>query len=373
MLASTLNRSLEVSISPPHRPADSELQLIAEGSFGQIFHWPQQTTVYKTVREDGHHLQLLREFECYSAASSIAHQPQAPGEFGIPRPWQYWQPIGIDQPGRIINAANSHLSVLSPRYEANRELSSRHLWSEFQLPTFTMDLIPSLHPVISQRYKLLFWAEKIRHTMSIRLLRLYFGRTNLPAVTISVQPGLKSDPPLDVSRYERLAEDLESYGIQMPTPQQVAAGMGQVLARLHWLVGINASDIELVLGGSPAHGVQLYAFDFNQCKQWLLPDALHTGSKSSARLTCDKYAEDTLSQAAKRLAILIFTQELYYPRPHQTGLYEHFKDGYMGTIEAGRDNWAAYAKEVQSAADCFFEEYERLDAEKQARTNRLKR
>ena len=42
--------------------------------------------------------------------------------------------------------------------------------------------------------------------------------------------------------------------------------MGEVLAKLHWAVGVDARDVELVLAGSAQHGVQCYLFDFNQVR-----------------------------------------------------------------------------------------------------------
>jgi len=130
-----------------------------------------------------------------------------------------------------------------------------------------MDMIPSLHPLIIQEYKNLFWSEDLQIsnlTVKISLSRLYFGRENLPEKHIALQDGLKSDPPLSIDRYEKLAQIVDvNYGIKFPSVEMVSEGMGGVLAKLHWGVGINARDIELVLGGL-AHGVQCYAFDFNQ-------------------------------------------------------------------------------------------------------------
>ena len=52
----------------------------------------------------------------------------------------------------------------------------------------------------------------------------------------------------------------------MPTLEEVAFGMGELLAKLHWAVGINGKDMELVLSGNTLHGTQCYALDFNQVR-----------------------------------------------------------------------------------------------------------
>ncbi len=61
-------------------------------------------------------------------------------------------------------------------------------------------------------------------------------------------------------------QDLADLSVDLPSIDEVATGMGEVLAKLHWAVGVDARDVELVLAGSAQHGVQCYLFDFNQVR-----------------------------------------------------------------------------------------------------------
>jgi hypothetical protein len=64
-------------------------------------------------------------------------------------------------------------------------------------------------------------------------------------------------------------------GIRMPSVEAVCMGMGKVIAGLHWGVGINARDVELVLGGDGDQGVRCWSFDYNQVSSG---DDRYTGS-----------------------------------------------------------------------------------------------
>ena len=95
------------------------------------------------------------------------------------------------------------------------------------------------------------------------------------------------------------------------------------------------------------------------------------------------YAQGTLGDAVKRLALIISGQELYYPRPHQTEIYPPFKqaclkttDDYLGNIgdtDVQSDNsrrWQSFSDEVRSLAEAFSVENERLDVAKMERRRR---
>lgn len=103
-------------------------------------------------------------------------------------------------------------------------------------------------------------------------------------------------------------------------------------------------------------------------------DDLSSAARGDATVTATKHAKDDLSSSARRLAPILSYQELYYPRPHQTELYNAFKDAYLATLndsllsfrpEYGEDNqWDQARGKVVSAADALFQEFQRLDAEK---------
>jgi hypothetical protein len=127
-----------------------------------------------------------------------------------------------------------------------------------------MDLIPALRRDIARTYAQLFFGPELRaQKPPVRMLRLYFGRNDIPPVTTQLHPGLHSDFPLDIPRYRKLADTLTASGTRLPRTQDISRGMGELLSRLHWGVGINARDVELVLPGADWEP-QCWVFDLNQ-------------------------------------------------------------------------------------------------------------
>jgi hypothetical protein len=156
--------------------------------------------------------------------------------------------------------------------------------------------------------------------------------------------------------------------------------MGRILALLHFGVGIDGMDVELVLGGDGDHGIQCYILDYNQCQRWLTPHPLdHLGT---GKLTIN---DEDLSKGAVRLARRIGNCEHYYPKLSQKR-YCDFKLGYEETVSklVGDRTWdganrseeaaAAFEKDKQgiiAAGDAFLVEYEKVGretAERKART-----
>lgn len=202
---------------------------------------------------------------------------------------------------------------------------------------------------------------------AVRLLRLYFGRENLPAQTVAFNHDLFSDSPLDPRRYNAIRDVLGPYSL--PPATDVARGMGRLLATLHWQVGVNARDAELVLGsldGQP----HCYVLDFNQSQRWLPPNPM---SQINTLVPAGQYAKGDLPAGARRLATLIAGQEMYYPRPHQADVYPSFKEGYLqhvNTVLSGVHGTQSAKNCVLTAAAVFFREFEEIDERKEARRAR---
>jgi len=238
-------------------------------------------------------------------------------------------------------------------------------WDMFEFPTMSLEMVPSILPLVATTYKNTFFSSSLvdRETrFNIRLLRLYLGR-ELPSTIHELQPGLRSDLGLDVSRYIRLDKALQGIA-PLPPLHDVAYGMGRILAQLHYGVGIDGMDIELVLGGDGDHGLRCWVIDYNQCERWLPPQPLsHLGTGLA---TTGRYASGSLDDGARRLAKRISALEHYYPRPHQS-LYSHFQAGYRVGVTASIDKyrpkpptaaWAAEAEAVVQAGEAFLETYE---------------
>lgn len=270
--------------------------------------------------------------------------------FWTPKPYAYWRP------------ATCEVIHLDPQNAATRK---GYVWASFKRTAFSFDLIPSAPLPIIQTYISLFVAPEARSSMpSVRLFRLYFGRENLPAQTVAFNHKLFSDPPLDLRRYHAIRDALGDDSL--PPAADVARGMGQLLATLHWQVGVNARDAELVLGsiGGLPH---CYVLDFNQSQRWLPPNPM---SQIDTLAPAGQYADGNLSAGARRLATLIAGQELYYPRPHQAEVYPSFKAGYLqhlSTVLGGVQGTQGAKDRVSSAAAAFFQEFEEIDERKEAR------
>jgi hypothetical protein len=71
--------------------------------------------------------------------------------------------------------------------------------------------------------------------------------------------------PLDVRRYEWLRATLkEKSNMVLPSAEELALEMGEMLGKIHWLGGYDARDVEFVMGGDGLNGVLFYVLDFNQ-------------------------------------------------------------------------------------------------------------
>ncbi|WVQ63259.1 uncharacterized protein L199_001410 [Kwoniella botswanensis] len=336
----------------PDRPRSS-LQYITVGTFGRIYVYPDASddVVYKMVKEREHGSKLQEEFRIYD---DIHHSlPPIQVGFRVPKPIEYYKPSYLNEPSILLDRSSSPIQ-----------------------PGVTQ--ISNLPDLLNQN------RNQNGEDMQIRLLRLYLGREDIPPRTEQIQPGIKTDPPLDIARYNRLSSTLHKRcGWGLPDIKDVSSSMGRLLASLHWLGGINCRDIELVLGGGGNDGreeeVTFWVLDFNQCQRWLVPHLIQSSTSSASNQTSPTtgiYSSNTLLEASKRLSTLIYTQELYYPRPHQGKLYEQFKHGYSCAVELILNQQYKGIRleskdEIREATKGFFEEYEKLDREKMARRSRM--
>jgi hypothetical protein len=153
--------------------------------------------------------------------------------------------------------------------------------------------------------------------------------------------------------------------------------MGQVLASLHFGVGIDGMDIELVLAGDGFGGLRCWCLDYNQCQRWLKPQPLD--KLGSGQLTIGEHHDEAPQIAAGRLAKRICNWEFYYPRPHQP-LYPLFKRGYHERVidlidksrpECPNTAWEADAQMILAAGQAFLAKYELYDQEAVERKARV--
>ncbi|KAI0759101.1 hypothetical protein C8Q74DRAFT_283955 [Fomes fomentarius] len=139
---------------------------------------------------------------------------------------------------------------------------SQHIFRPFTSPTYIMDRAHALPDVFAYVVRDRFYpaAAIVQGVESPLMCRLYFGKVIRPSKFVN-----SINFPLDVHRYTTLLDCCEPGSLF--TAKEVAAGMGEMLAHIHWLGGFDGRDIEFVLAGSGYLGtVQYYVIDFNQMR-----------------------------------------------------------------------------------------------------------
>jgi hypothetical protein len=132
---------------------------------------------------------------------------------------------------------------------------------------------------------------------------LYFGKTLAQSKHSKFLNS--SNFPIDVSRYRSLLERFP--GGKLASLEEVTAGMGEMLSKIHWVVGYDGRDIEFVMAGNGQNSVRNYVIDFNQMRRF---DAKTT----SIQLLVDSF----------------FVNDPYYPRPKpEDSLYQTFRKAYL--------------------------------------------
>ncbi|KAG5639580.1 hypothetical protein H0H81_010782 [Sphagnurus paluster] len=323
-------------------PDSSTFRRLGDGSFATVYVANEGPIAFKAVHTVSESIQLEEEYTklvlVYTAFSNDAF-------FKLPRPFAVYNP----QTGTLRAEAPKVLTSAS--FSAHEPLT--------RTPSYAMDRVPPIPAHVADPIRVFYPAHaKARGTPPPTLCRLYFGKTlrkkpeadlgseTVPETETETQPGARTAPRfsffsssnfiLDPERYRALAAVCPE---SLPPIEDVTAGMGVMLARLHWRAGVDARDVEFVLGGGfdasrgpgPGTGTgngtaEFYVIDFNQMRYW------------------DKSAE--------QLPVLVSSFRIndpYYPRPNPgEHLYEIFKAAYIAECAAaGNEN------EMQLAGQFF--------------------
>lgn len=176
------------------------------------------------------------------------------------------------------------------------------------------------------------------------LCRLYFGK--------QVRHSKFVNPvnfPLDVARYTALCARPDIRAQLLPI-EEVVGGMGEMLARVHWIAGYDARDIEFVMGGTGYGAVRYYVFDFNQVHACLFCPLSHLTTSQMCRF-------DVMDDPIAVLVDSFFVNDPYYPRPRSTDvLYVAFKAAYI----------AVCPEELRARGEGFFAALEVVQAKRDA-------
>ena len=244
---------------------------IGAGSFATVFNSPGRAIATKVAHQVDHAAQV--EWEFTSLQAVLAETKNDPNMlFMLPRPLAFYDPqsqrLLFPQsanfpPGRGTLGTRSvprGAPPFTPDFFSNLP----------QRPCYVMDRAAPLPPHVARRIREHFYPPRATDTsgggvqVSVPapvICRLYFGKELL-------RPSAFVNPvnfPLDAARYDLLRDRYEN--IDIPPKDEVAEGMGEMLAAIHWKAGFDARDIEFVMSGAPdSCGLRFYVIDFNQVR-----------------------------------------------------------------------------------------------------------
>jgi hypothetical protein len=224
---------------------------IGAGSFATIYASPGRAAAFKVVHAQEHADQIEKEF---NALHELYNQCNSNSIFAIPRAMAFYNPgtgkllFFPPSPG-VVRSREPRVTVHSEDFAGLPKRVS-----------YLMDRAAPLPHIIGKFIRTSFYNDKARSTVPPPLMcRLYFGKELRPSVFVN-----PNNFPIDVARYKAMQTQ---FGETLFTLNEAVEGMGEMLSRVHWMVGFDARDVEFVLAGSPhIGGVRYYIIDFNQVR-----------------------------------------------------------------------------------------------------------
>ncbi|RVX68462.1 hypothetical protein B0A52_07462 [Exophiala mesophila] len=157
------------------------------------------------------------------------------------------------------------------------------------------------------------------------LVRLYLGRRTERTGAFKLR-----NFDMAVNEMEHLGLDTKMYAI----------AMAKILAIMHWKAGLDANDVEIVLGSSPKIKMRAALSDYENTT---LADAMLLGQEFDFEHRsvgiwlldfdqCQEFSKD--NQGVQQLVRGFFWNDPYYPRPHakdsrDVALWTEFRDAYL--------------------------------------------
>ncbi|TFK61448.1 hypothetical protein BDN72DRAFT_849677 [Pluteus cervinus] len=299
-------------------PDEHDFVRIGAGSFGAIYVPSGRQGAIKVAHKVEDSEIVKQEFNALEELFALCERDSL---FQFPRPIAYHNPM-------IPESVVSHLffsGIQHGRRQSGFDPADYLSGLDVQSAVYIMDRLPILPNKPAHRIRQLFFPEK--SDAHPKLLRLYFGKVFPPPSEKASKFFNSANFPLDVARYNTFKE-----GIDAPSAEEIASGMGALLSLIHWRAGYDARDIEFVLSGDGWSGLAFYAIDFNQMRKWGM-----TGE--TVQVLVDAH----------------YLNDPYYPRARASDpLYQVFKHAYLSAcslVDAARE-----------AADTFFDLIEREQA-----------
>ena len=173
------------------------------------------------------------------------------------------------------------------------------------------------------------------------LCRLYFGKVLAPPDTRRIAMVNSINFPLDRARYTGLRTTMDT----LPSAEDVAEGMGQMLGLVHWTAGFDGRDIEFVVGGDGYGNIQFYVIDFNQVR----PMSSCASHKTQSRQQMRRFSKP--SPDIPDLVSAFFSNDPYYPRPSASDpLYASFCSGYTTACKDYRALGLSFLSAIEDEA-----------------------
>ena len=247
---------------------------IGAGSFAAIYAPPGRPIVFKVPHAPEDAPVVRREFNSLHVLYTECNTDPF---FALPRPLAFYDPATNDV-------------LFFPRYfeRGRRSAPRRPFHAEFfaSLPgpgpraCYVMDRVPPLPHPVGDVVRANFYSERAvaARTPLPLLCRLYFGKERIyPSAFVN-----PNNFPLDAARYDTLLHAWKAKAGgdgdgDLPTKEDVAAGMGEMLSRIHWIAGYDARDVEFVMAGAPDSAeVRFHLIDFNQVRVSFLPSVYNS-------------------------------------------------------------------------------------------------
>ncbi|KAH9850602.1 hypothetical protein C2E23DRAFT_861121 [Lenzites betulinus] len=149
-----------------------------------------------------------------------------------------------------------------------RQVLSSALFTHFGSTAYIMDRAHALLPRLVNTVRGLFYSAHAT------VQDVPTPPTMPPLLRQSYRPSRfvnSANFPLDINRYTALVA--QSDADTLSPLEDVAAGMGAILSRIHWQVGYDGREIEFVVAGSGIPGcARYYLIDFNQMRPFRAED-----------------------------------------------------------------------------------------------------
>ena len=268
---------------------DTPIQ-IGAGSFASIYLRLGTRIVYKIVHDTAHASILIAEYETLLVIYDTCNDDSF---FQLPRPYAFYNPLT-----KVFFSNGKSASGHSRSSTRSVDMSPEAFTLLPRIPSYAMERVFKLPVQVGLECRRMFYPEAQKATAALPVLcRLYFGKKLSQSRFINPKNFL-----LDQDRYKFLAE---AFGFD--PPEEVAKGMGEILARLHWRAGYDGRDIEMVLGGDGSSGITFYTIDFNQMRLF----------------------ERTPASIPQLVEAHTINDPYYPPARPSDPLYQSFRDGYL--------------------------------------------